>query len=116
MKVSIRATREGAEHVFNIEAANKTAGLAYWRAHSMSEGFANPVVSIDGSEARAEKRSVDPGGAGTLMSLTDLSASRCQTCGVTTLHNSWDKSTRRVHRVGCRVANRGDLVTTMHIS
>lgn len=85
------------------------AVLANWKAK-------NPATrAAIGDKPAAEQRSnvrAAGGGYGLLdLDGTALAATKCDTCGVTTLSNKTDKSASRVHRVGCAAMRAGDFVT-----
>ena len=101
---------------FNITSENSADQvLREWQASPMAEGCTRAAISSSGTpDLRAHVRSHDA--AKFDVDALALNSFRCESCGVTTLQNSSDKSTTRYHAVGCKAARKGDLATTLHIS
>lgn len=115
MKVQITAVQANGQMIrANRETFGMTpeAVLANW----ISKNPTCTRAALGDQPAAVETRSVRAsGGSSTLLDLdgTALAASKCETCGVTTLSNKNNKSAARVHRVGCAAMRAGDFVTTM---
>lgn len=113
---TITAIREGQPVRFNITSENSADQvLREWQASPMAKGCTRAAISSSGTaDVRAHMRSHDA--AKFDIDALALNSFRCETCGVKTLQNSSDQSSSRYHAVGCRAAQKGDLVTTIHFS
>jgi hypothetical protein len=110
MNFKITAVRNGAPVLFNVDGSTKEEAFARWKASAMSAGCTRATAdyeaaNVPGLETRSSRKAKLAVGA--------ITSDRCETCGMTTLFNSWDRSASRVHKVGCASALPGDFVTTI---
>jgi hypothetical protein len=112
MQFKITAVRNGAPILFNINGFDtKEEAFAHWQASAMSAGCTRATADYDpanvpGLEMRSHRKEKRDA----------ITSDRCETCGVTTLFNPWDKSLSRVHKVGCAAAQPGDFVTSLPLA